>query len=156
MAMAQRPDLGGDGSARTFWIRAALTTLLLALAIWWLFIASQYLSDAPRVDEEGNVALDEFQRAKDILLVVLPLMTAAAGYWFGAAGKERAENRADQASKDADNEKRKIQAILDSSETTGLLAKAMKKYPDAFGGQASTAEELDPRSRQQPQPYAQQ
>lgn len=96
------------------WTRASLSGLLLLLTVWWLYVVANHLSVAPQTNESGEVVLDTFQRAKDILLVVLPLLTTALGYWFGAAGKEKAEQKAEAAQSE-------------------LLDVAKRANPQAFG-----------------------
>lgn len=119
----QRPGL---------WIRATLTLLLFAVVVWWLAIVAGRLGDGPVTDAKGNVVLDEFARTKDVLLVVLPLLTTALGYWFGAAGKDKADADAAKAQSDANNVHKKLQGVLDSSTDTGLLDRAREKFPEAF------------------------
>jgi hypothetical protein len=46
------------------------------LTTWWPYVVYQHLGIKPEGDTAGKVVLDEFQRSKDILLVVLPLFTA--------------------------------------------------------------------------------
>ena len=72
---------------------------------------------------EGNV-VDQYQRAKDILLVVLSLVSTTFGYWFGVHGKERAEDRADKA-------QTKLNAVV-SNAPPEALEQARQKYPEAF------------------------
>lgn len=122
--------MGNDWGTR---IRGVITALLLGLVFWWLVVVAANLDSVPRVNAKGQVLLDEFQRSKDILLVVLPLLTTALGYWFGAAGKEKAEERAEEATRSAAEERRKLQAVLDTSPETELLNRARSAYPDAFG-----------------------
>jgi hypothetical protein len=107
------------------WIRASLTLLLLALTVWWLYYVAAHLGTTPTVDDEGNVILDQFERSKSILLVVLPLLTTALGYWFGAAGKAKAEEGADVA-------KAQLNSVLDVADK-GVLETAKKAHPTAFG-----------------------
>ncbi|WP_033289246.1 hypothetical protein [Amycolatopsis jejuensis] len=111
------------------WIRAAITLVLLVIAALWLLVVYTRLG-TPSTD---GTAFDEFQRAKDILLVVLPLLTTALGYWFGSAGRQQAERKADQAKHDADKAQRKLAGVLDSSAVPDLLEKAKNKDPEAFG-----------------------
>lgn len=107
------------------WIRGIVTVAILLVAGWWLYQVSMRLGTAPTKDGQGNVLVDEYQRAKDILLVVLPLVTTAVGYWFGVQGKEKAEDKADQAKEEA-------KAIVATSEDSDLLSKAREKYPRSF------------------------
>jgi hypothetical protein len=108
------------------WIRGAVTAAILVVAAWWLVQVSNRLGTAPRTDAEGKIVVDEYQRAKDILLVVLPLVTTAIGYWFGVQGKDAAEKKADEATEAKT-------AILATSKDPDLLKSARDKYPTAFG-----------------------
>ena len=105
-------------------IRAMFSTLVLLLAVWWLWEVQRRLGTEPRLDDKGSVVVDEFQRAKDILLVVLPLVTTILGYWFGAQGKEKAEEKAKEATA-------KLEAVVDAS-GAGVLEKAKTMHPNAF------------------------
>jgi hypothetical protein len=105
---------------------AALVTLVTAaLTIWWLYEVASRLGVAPTKDDAGNIVLDEFQRAKDILIVVLPLFSAALAYWVGSQGTTAAKEEAASA-------KGKLDAVLDAS-PEGILKKAKDLHPTAFG-----------------------
>ncbi|MGG5259303.1 hypothetical protein [Phycicoccus avicenniae] len=114
------------------WVRGLLTLLLLGLAVWWLTLVAREMSTAPTVGKDGKVLLDEFQRAKDILLVVLPLLTTALGYWFGAAGKEKAEEGKAKAEATAEQKAQQLDSVLDAA-PQGVLKDAKDKHPEAFG-----------------------
>jgi hypothetical protein len=119
------------------YIRAVLTGILFLITTYWLLEVAGQISSVPMRDDEGNV-LDTYQRSKDVLLVVLPLLTTALGYWFGAAGRENAEAKATQAMREARKTQQKLEGVLGSSREQDLLSKAQELYPDAFGlsGQA--------------------
>lgn len=108
------------------WIRGVVTVLLVLGVGAWLFVVSLKLGTVPVVDSAGNVILDEYQRAKDILLVVLPLVTTAMGYWFGAQGKDKAEDRADKAVEEK-------AAVLAATGDPALLERVRAKYGEALG-----------------------
>jgi hypothetical protein len=128
------PGAGGrrEGSSKTI-LRFVLTLLLFALAVWWLIELALQIGTAPTIDAQGKVVVDKFQRAKDILLVVLPLVTSALGYWFGAQGKEQEQERAESA-------RSQLEAVVSASTDPGLLQKARSQYPDAFGLRAKESE----------------
>ncbi|MCW2622332.1 MAG: hypothetical protein JWL64_1934 [Frankiales bacterium] len=119
-------------------IRAFFTGLIFVMTLWWFFEVARRLGTAPQKDAEGNVVLDEYGRAKDILLVVLPLLTTVVGYWFGALGKEKADEKAARAEERADAAKAKTEAIAMVSSEPDLLARAQQMYPQAFGEQPET------------------
>lgn len=101
-------------------IVSAITGLI---TIWWLYEVSTRLGLAPTKDSAGNV-VDQFQRAKDILIVVLPLFSASIAFWVGSSGTVAAK-------KEAVESKQQLNAVLDAS-PEGLLRKAKDMHPDAF------------------------
>jgi hypothetical protein len=111
--------------------RALVTVALLLATLWALWHVYHVIDEPPIVDQAGKVTLDVYQRAKDILLVVLPLLTTALGYWFGAKESEKAQKDKDTALKQKDQMHAKLQAVLDSS-TTPLLEAAREKHREAF------------------------
>jgi hypothetical protein len=121
--------------------RVVITAGLFVFVAWWLVVVSRHLGDAPSVNANGDVVLDEFQRTKDILLVVLPLLTTALGYWFGSEGKDKAEESAKQAEKTAKDEQAKVQALLQVTPEEQVTA-AKKQNWEAFGLTQDQAEAL--------------
>jgi hypothetical protein len=114
------------------YIRAVLTGVLFLITTYWLLEVAGQISSVPTRDDDGQT-LDTYQRAKDVLLVVLPLLTTALGYWFGAAGRESAEAKASAALSEAKRTQQKLEGVLGSSREQDLLSKAQALYPDAFG-----------------------
>jgi hypothetical protein len=94
-----------------------------AILVWWLVIVANRIGVKPTV-ENGNVTLDEYQRAKDILLVVFPLFSASLAYWVGSSGTRDAKQEATDA-------KKQLNAVVDAS-PEGVLDKARQLHPDAF------------------------
>jgi hypothetical protein len=119
------------------WVRAGITLILLVVTGLWLLAVYGELG-SPVTKQTDGTTLDEFQRAKDILLVVLPLLTSSLGYWFGSAGRQQAENKAEQATGVADKAQRKLAGVLDSATEPGLLDKAKAKDPEAFKPDTTT------------------
>lgn len=101
-------------------IVSAITGLI---TIWWLYEVATRLDLPPVKDSAGNI-VDQFQRAKDILTVVLPLFSASIAFWVGSSGTVAAK-------KDAAESKQQLNAVLDAS-PEGLLRKAKDMHPDAF------------------------
>lgn len=101
-----------------------VSVVAAGLAVWWLYEVAIRLSIRPVTDASGAVVLDEFQRAKDILLVVLPLFSASLAYWVGSQGTAAAKQ-------DAADAKDKLLAVLDVS-PEGVLKDARDKHPEAF------------------------
>lgn len=118
--------LGGKGSTKRWQadLRFALTLLLFGIVIFWTLILWLQIDTAPTQDSNGAITMDKWQRAKDILVLFLPLLTTALGYWFGAAGTEEA--RAD-ASKTHDQ----MLAVTSVSDED-IVSKAREAHPDAF------------------------
>ena len=113
--------------------RLVITAMLLLLCGWWLWVVSKNLSVQPVLSEDGKVIFDQFQRAKDVLLAVLPLLTLALGYWFGTQGTAKAEEKADEAKQEAQAAQERVVAIVGASSDEQLLAKAQAANPRAFG-----------------------
>jgi hypothetical protein len=103
----------------------AATLLTAGILIWWLILISDRLGVEPVV-KNGKVVLDEWGRAKDILLVILPLFSASLAYWVGSQGTTDAK-------KEAQGAKDRLDAVIDSS-PEGVLQKAKTAHPDAFTG----------------------
>ncbi|MEY2474043.1 MAG: hypothetical protein QOK28_3372 [Actinomycetota bacterium] len=115
-----------------------------ALVVWWLGLVAQRLNVQPVV-KDGTVILDEFQRAKDILLVVLPLFSATVAYFVGNQGAEKAKEEAKVAKDETQTAKQETAAA--KKETTKLRSahnalleaapaevkdKARQLHPEAF------------------------
>lgn len=100
------------------------TVITAVIAVWWLYEVASRLGVSPTLDEGGTVVMDQFQRAKDILIVVLPLFSASLAYWVGSQGTTAAKEEAASA-------KDKLDAVLDAS-PAGVLAKAKTSHPQAF------------------------
>ncbi len=101
------------------------TVFVFGIVIWWLAVVLSRIGSAPTVTPSGAVIVDQYERAKDILLVVFPLATAAVGYWFGNQGRARAQEQAQQAQS-------KVTAVLGTSDDGELLKKAAATFPAAF------------------------
>ncbi len=126
----------GQSSSTTDWgmiARLAITVVLLLGCGWWLWVVSQNLSVRTEVGPDGVIVIDQFQRAKDVLLAVLPLLTLALGYWFGTQGTAKAEEKAEEATAEAKGARDRIEAIVAASSDTDLLSKARSQNPRAFG-----------------------
>jgi hypothetical protein len=111
--MLQWLDRIGFGS----FFRALVTVALLLATLWALGKVYGVIDKPPTVNDKGEVTLDVYQRAKDILLVVLPLLTTALGYWFGAKESENAKTEKDTAVQEKEKTQRRLTAVLDSSQT---------------------------------------
>lgn len=106
-------------------IGAIIATLFTAgILVWWLIIVAQRIGLKPEVDASGNVVLDQYGRAKDMLLVVLPLFSAALAFWVGSQGTTEAK-------KEAEGAKEQLEAVIDQS-PEGVLERAKSAHPGAF------------------------
>lgn len=97
----QVPAPSSEKWTATLTVRLIITVLMLLVVGFWLLIVAQRLGTAPVTSTDGTIVYDEFGRAKDILIAVLPLLTLALGYWFGAQGADKAEKQAEQADQKA-------------------------------------------------------
>jgi hypothetical protein len=117
-----------EGLAVSDTIKAAGAIIVSAItgviAIWWLYEVSTRLGLPPATDASGNV-IDEFQRAKDILIVVLPMFSASIAFWVGSSGTAAAK-------KEAADSRQQLDAVIDAS-SEGVLQKAREMHPSAFG-----------------------
>lgn len=111
-------------------VGAGVVTILTGvLVIWWLIEVALVLDVAPKISN-GAVALDQYQRAKDILLVVFPLFSASIAYWVGSSGTADAK-------KDASDAQVQLKAVLDQA-PQGTLSSAKEELPQAFPEFTST------------------
>lgn len=131
--MGTQPDQSSRKLDGGMIARLAITAMLLLLCGWWLWVVYENLSIQPALSEDGKVIFDQFARAKDVLLAVLPLLTLALGYWFGTQGTAKAEEKADEAKQEANSAKEQVVAIVGASTDVDLLAKAQQANPEAFG-----------------------
>ncbi len=120
-------------------IGAWVTTLFVfALVCWALYYVFQDHGTAPEVDSSGKVTVDKYANSKDILLVVLPLSTAAVGYWFGNKGVSDANAQATDAKAETAAAQQETKAVVAAASAklpqgTDILAEAKASHPDAFG-----------------------
>lgn len=114
------------------WARLLITGALFVLSAWWLWVVWQKLSVQPVLSEDGKVIFDEYARAKDVLLVVVPLLTLALGYWFGAQGTAKAEEKAQKEEKKAEETNAQLKEALGLL-PADLYQQAVAEKPKAFG-----------------------
>jgi hypothetical protein len=122
-----------SGNPGSNWPRFIITGALFTLVVWSLILITDNLSTNIVRDSNGDT-VDVFQRSTDVLHTVLPLLTIALGYWFGAAGRERAEKKAEVAQHKASVAEVQLGTVLASGDGASLLEKAQKAYPAAFPG----------------------
>lgn len=113
------------------------TVFVFALVAWALYYVFQDHGTAPTLDSKGHVSVDRYAHAKDILDVVLPLATAAVGYWFGNKGVSDANAHADDARSQATAAQTETKAVVAAASAllpgTDVLRAAKDTHPEAFG-----------------------
>ncbi len=114
------------------------TVFVFAVVAWALYHVFEDHGTAAVLDKNGKVTLDKFANSKDILAIVLPLATAAVGYWFGNKGVADANAQADGAKAEATAAQQETKAVVATASAklpvgTDILAEAKKSHPDAFG-----------------------
>jgi hypothetical protein len=114
------------------------TVFVFGLVIWALYYVFQDHGTAPTLDEDGKVILDKWDNSKTTLLFVLPLATAACGYWFGNKGVSDANASADDAKAGQTAAQAETKAVVATASSklpagTDILAEAKASHPDAFG-----------------------
>ena len=116
----------------TWWAKMIVTVVTAGIAVWWLIEVSYRIGEAPMKDGAGNITVDTYQRAKDVLVLVLPLFSAAIGYWLGSVGKEKADAGKENAEAAAAKKAQALDAVLGVSNDEELLQRARDTFPDAF------------------------
>jgi hypothetical protein len=116
-----------------------VTAISFVLVGWSLYYVFHNLGVAPTISN-GTVTANPLQSAKDVLTVVVPFASAAIGFWFGADGKVAAQNQAQQAQRQASDERDRATradqqkgAVLQAApDAKALLDRAKDLVPEAF------------------------
>jgi hypothetical protein len=116
-----------------------VTLISFAIVCWALYYVFINLHTVPIVNN-GAVTLNPLQNAKDALTAVIPFASAAVGFWFGADGKSKAQDQAqqaqDQVSAERDRaakaEQQKSAMLSAAPDAKDLLDKARAIAPEAF------------------------
>src|SRR5262245_11890948 len=74
-----------------------VTVLVFGALFWVLWMLYANMDVDPKMDPQGNVISDPYQRSKDLFTVVVSLVTATLGYWYGSDGKAEAQDQLSQA-----------------------------------------------------------
>lgn len=112
----------------------AVTVLVFILVIVWMVAVWRNLGKAPHYRKD-TLSYDEFTRAKDVLVLVLPLLTTAVGYWLGSQGTAAAQKKAETAeNKASEAQKQASDAHAESARRQGQLEQLEKTHPQAFRG----------------------
>ena len=121
-AMANK---NADGSDYKTVGAAAASILILVFVVVWSVIVASKIGHAPKLQTKTEGPYDSFEQAKSILVLLLPLLTTAAGYWLGSLGTAKAE-------KEASNVKERNEALLTAGNPQ-ILQAAINVNPAAFG-----------------------
>lgn len=78
-----------------------VTALVFILVLVWMVAVWQNLGSVPEHNDDGTLKIDKYARAKDIFVLVLPLLTTAVGFWLGSQGTAKAEEKAAKADEKA-------------------------------------------------------
>ncbi len=116
-----------------------VTVISFGIVCWALYYVFMNLNARPTI-QNGAITSDPLKNAMEVLTVVIPFASAAIGFWFGADGKSKAQDQAQQAQVQASTERDRaikadqqksavLQAATDAEE---LLEKARKIAPQAF------------------------
>lgn len=102
-----------------------VSVLTFAFVLAWSVAVWARLGEPPTYLKDGKtVSVDEFVRAKDLFVLVLPLLTSVVGYWLGSQGTAKAEDKAAKADAKKD-------AVL-AAAPPEVLAQARNLHPEAF------------------------
>ena len=108
-----------------------VTILLFIVVGFWMWFVAKNLGKTPTYNADGSVKLDEYSRAKDVLVIFIPLLTTAVGFWFGSQGTVQAQKQtavANQTAAVANDHAHQAgvreKLILDASSQPDLLSKA--------------------------------
>ncbi|GLZ41340.1 hypothetical protein [Actinokineospora sp. NBRC 105648] len=116
-------------------IRALITLALVGVVMWCLILVSNQLFAGAFTDSAGNT-VDPHQRAKDLLLVVMPLVTTVLGFWFGTRDQDRVRASAAVQVEQAENRAAaaidKLTTVTAVSTEPDLLPRARTLRPDLF------------------------
>lgn len=113
------------------WGAVAATVIILTAAGVWLILVGFAVNEPQVLAEDGKtVVLDQFGRAKEILTLLLPLVTTALGYWVGAKGTDAAKEETAKTKKQR-NAFRDV-AIDKATAGEDIYRLALQKAPEAF------------------------
>lgn len=104
---------------------AIASILIFAFVVVWSVLVATKIGNPPKLQTKTDGPYDSFEQTKSIFVLILPLLTTAAGYWLGSLGTAKAE-------KSADNAKAKNEALLTAG-TPEILQAAVALNPTAFG-----------------------
>jgi len=134
--MTQPDDQSTTTSTLMIWGAMLLTCALLALLVGWLVVVGLSVGRVPVYSKDGTVQLDQFARAKDIFVLLLPLMTTAAGFWLGSQQTGHAQKQAAAARATAKKATDQQTAILSVTPPLpsgkDVLTAAKEAHPEYF------------------------
>ena len=70
-----------------------VSILLFLLVGGWVILVATKIGTQPTLNKDGSIQVDEFAQAKDILVILFPLLTTAVGFWLGNQGTVAAQKQ---------------------------------------------------------------
>jgi hypothetical protein len=122
----------------------AISVSLLLLVTTWIVVVVNQIGTVPVYNSDGSVRMDEYSRTKDLLALLLSLLTTAAGFWFGSQRDQvRRKSRPPPPPirETAQDQRAAILSVSPPMPGGGNVLKVAKEAnPDAFGVPANTPE----------------
>jgi hypothetical protein len=113
-----------------------MSIALFIVVLTWVIVVGIHIGTQPVHNKDGTVQMDAYARAKDILVLILPLLTTAAGFWLGSQGTGQAQKQAADATtvaKEAQEQRSAILSVAPSmTDGTDVLTAAKAAHPAAF------------------------
>jgi hypothetical protein len=109
---------------------------LFILVLTWIIVVGTHIGTVPVYNNDGSLKMDEYARAKDILVLLLPLLTTAAGFWLGSLGTGQAQKQAAAAQ---DQRSAILSVAPPMPDGMDVLTAAKTAHPAAFDRSASSA-----------------
>ena len=113
-----------------------MSIALFIVVLTWIIFVGMHIGTQPVLNKDGTVQMDAYARAKDILVLLLPLLTTAAGFWLGSQGTGQAQKQAEAATtaeKKAQDQRSAILSVAPQMPgDKDLLTVARDAHPAAF------------------------
>ena len=113
-----------------------MSIALFIVVLTWVIVVGIHIGTQPVLNKDGTVQMDAYARAKDILVLLLPLLTTAADFWLGSQGTGQAQKQAEAATTEAKKAQDQRSAILSVAPpmpgNKDLLTVARDAHPAAW------------------------
>jgi hypothetical protein len=136
---------------------ALLSAVLVVAFLVALLVALNRIGTDPRGVSVGgnNQTIDEFSRAKDVLLVVVPLFGAVLTFWLGVAvegrraddHKQNAAHAGQERDDAKERERKKTTVAASALAEIGQAVKQLRTEPDELGARGLPGEEPERMQR---------